>query len=59
MRNLTEALASIYPENVIDNNKVSGLDVLKPCTTQDDQHLKLYGMSCKQEGTLYVTNKYG
>jgi FtsP/CotA-like multicopper oxidase with cupredoxin domain len=56
--NLTDALASIFPENVADKNKISGLDVLKECTAEDEDNLKPYNMSCKG-GSLYITNPGG
>jgi hypothetical protein len=58
MINLTNALASIFPENVADKNKISGLDVLKECTAEDEDNLKPYNMSCKG-GSFYITNPGG
>ncbi len=58
MENLTYALASIYPENLVDENKVSGLDVMKICTQEDEDNLKPYDISCKGS-SLYITNPEG
>jgi FtsP/CotA-like multicopper oxidase with cupredoxin domain len=59
MPNLQKALAQIYPEDVVDGNKISGLDVLKKCTQEDDEHLQQYGMGCMETGDYYIVNPNG